>query len=125
MHRYIFCDTGLLHIKGMSHLTGQSLIEAINHTRCPVSMRLILDVFRVVVMVEGLSLLRGSRTGKSLLDILQEVDHGVLCQGLGCFLLVEQVVDEAKGAHTEESPGKIVPNRVAPNSCCWLDPPYC
>ena len=62
-------------------------------------------------MVEGLPLLRG-RTSKPLLDVLKDVDHWVLCQGLGCLVLGEQVVDEAKGADAEESPGKVPPDGV-------------
>ena len=63
-------------------------------------------------MVEGLPLLRGGRTNKSLLNVLKDVHHRVLCQGLGCLVLGEQVVDEAKGADAEKSPGKVPPDGI-------------
>ena len=62
-------------------------------------------------MVEGLPLLR-SRTSKPLLDVLKDVDHGVLGQGLGRLVLGEQVVDEAKGAHAEQSSSKVPPDGI-------------
>ena len=62
-------------------------------------------------MVEGLPLLR-CRTSEPLLDVLKDVDHGVLSQGLGCLVLGEQVVNEAKGAHAEQSSGEVPPDGI-------------